>query len=144
MAFLSMTRLQVKSIFLLPKFFVQNEAIVKQLKTSAGFKKGKTLIDLGLGAWTVTLWESEDAMRAFYLSGAHRNIMPSLSAYSNEATTGNLTFDEADLPTWDFVHENLSKFGKFSSVLKEPTQSHLDKKIMKPKITFLTRPINPK
>ena len=144
MAFLSMTRLQVKSIFLLPKFIVQNEAIVKQLRSSAGFKKGKTLIDLGLGAWTVTLWDSEDAMRAFYMNGAHRNIMPSLSAYSNEAVTCHNAFDALDLPAWDYVHDKLSSLGKFSSALKEPTQNHLEKKIIKPKITFLTRPINPR
>ena len=141
MAFLSMTRLKVKSILLLPKFIVQNEAIVKQIRSSEGFRNGKTLLDPSLSAWTVTLWDSEDAMRAFYTSGAHRNIMPSLSFYSNEAVTAHMSFSEVDLPTWRFVHEQLSKIGKFSTVLKEPTQNHLDKIISKPSITLLTRPI---
>lgn len=103
MAFLSMIRLQVKSILLFPKFIILNEAIVKQIRFSNGFKKGKTLLDPSLGAWTMTLWESGEAMRAFYTSGAHRNIMPSLSFYANEAVVAHVDLDEDDLPTWDFV-----------------------------------------
>lgn len=143
MALLSMTRLQLKSISLLPKFIVQNEGVVKQLRVSDGFLNGKTMIDFNLGAWTTTLWENEDAMRAFYTSGAHRNIMPTLSDYSNEAVVCHIAFDGDGLPDWHFVHEKLSTIGKFSTVLKEPTQNHLNKKIVMPKVTFLTRPIKP-
>lgn len=143
MAFLSMTRLKIKSILLLPKFIIQNEAIVKQIRTSKGLKIGKSLLDPSLGAWTVSIWDSEESMRAFYTSGAHRNIMPSLSYYSSEAVTAHISFDEENLPSWDFVHEQLSKIGRFSTVLKDPSKNHLSKIIPKPKTTLLTRPINP-
>lgn len=144
MPVLAMTRLKLKSARLLPKFILENETAVKQLKTAKGFICGKTLAEPSLGMWTTTLWDSEENMRAYYISDAHSKLMPKLSHYACEAVTTHISFDEKKLPSWGFVHEQLSSKGRFSTVLKEPSQDHLNCFIKFPKITIFTRPLKPK
>jgi hypothetical protein len=80
MGVLSMTRIKLRSIRLLPPFLAQQEAAVKQLRSARGFIKGKALIDTSLATWTLVLWDGAEDMRAYYLSGAHRELMPKLRA----------------------------------------------------------------
>ncbi len=141
---LSMTRLKLKSAGLLPKFIIENETAVKQLKTAKGFICGKTLAELSLGMWTTTLWDSEENMRNYYTSGGHRELMPKLSQYASEAVTTHISYDQKELPSWAFVHEQLSAKGRFSTALKDPSQDHLNKIIKFPKITIFTRPLKPR
>jgi hypothetical protein len=143
MAFLSMTRLRVKSIWLLPKFILENSGVINQLRSSKGFKAGKTLLDPSLAAWTVTLWENEAAMRAFFGSGAHRASLPKLSFYADEASSGHMDFAETELPDWNFVYEKLSTIGKFTIPLQSPSQNHINQIIKRPSTTLLSYPIKP-
>lgn len=144
MPLLSMTRFKLKSYRLLPKVLRENKGIIEQLQISSGFIAGKTLIDPQLGLWTTTLWESEADMHAFYTSGAHRLIMPKLAEYACEAVATHIETDSQRLPSWEFVHDQLSKRGTFSLALKETTPDHDNKYIAPPKITLFTIPIKPK
>jgi hypothetical protein len=90
-----------------------------------------------------TIWKNEEAMRAFNISGAHRNIMRSFCNYVNEAATKHMEFNEVDLPAWKFIHVKLISIGTFSLALKEPSKNHLDRKIAMPKVTILTSLILP-
>jgi heme-degrading monooxygenase HmoA len=86
MPFISITRLRIHSIFILPKFMLANEASVKQLRKIDGFLKGKELIDKGLTFWTLTMWRDEIAMKAFRNSIPHRKAMQKLPSWCCEAS----------------------------------------------------------
>jgi hypothetical protein len=144
MTVLSMTRLQLKSIGLLPEFLIWNERLVKQLRVANGFIKGKTLGDERLGMWTAVLWNNEADMRAYFTSGTHGGLMPKLDYFSCASVTAHIPYDLAALPPWDFVHEKLSSIGRFSAVLRAPTDDHRNRIIAKPKMRLLTRPLKPK
>lgn len=144
MGVLSMTRIKLRSIRLLPAFLAQQEAAVKQLRSARGFIKGKALIDTSLGTWTLALWDSAEDMRAYYLSGAHRDLMPKLRDFACEAVTTDIPYDQPNLPSWEFVRQKLSSVGRFSTVLEKPSGDHLTRVIAKPKTTIFTRPIKAK
>lgn len=70
--------------------------IMKQLKTTnyLGFKKR--------GVWkthyTMTLWETEEDMKDFYLSGAHLDAMKNSKLIAKEIRT--ITIEADKLPSW--------------------------------------------
>lgn len=77
--------------------------IVRQLKTTdcADFKKR--------GFWTkhftMTLWNSEDEMKAFARSGAHAQAMKESAEIAKEI--GSITIDTNTLPSWKEAQEIL-------------------------------------
>lgn len=143
MPIIALTRLKLKSIMQLPKFVIENEAAVKQLRIAKGFIGGKTLIEPNLGLWTTTLWEDEESMKAYYTSGAHKALMPKLVIYACEAVTTHFDYPSKELPSWAFSYEQLMAKGKFSGILKDPSQDHQNHVMTFPKITFFSRQINP-
>jgi heme-degrading monooxygenase HmoA len=50
---------------------MQTQQAFSQIRTSEGFLKGKALSTPTLAMWTMSLWESEAALQAFYLTGSH-------------------------------------------------------------------------
>ena len=116
MPFVSVTRLRVKSIFYLLPFIRANEACVKALQTSEGLLKGKELIDKRLTFWTITVWETPEAMKKYRNSIAHRNAMQHLPAWCNEASYHHWIQEEADIPNWHTAAEKLFSAGTLSKV----------------------------
>jgi hypothetical protein len=144
MVVLSMTRFRLKSMWLLPKFMLANEAAVTQLRAADGFIEGKILADLPRDLWTCVMWASDADMKAYVTSGAHRALMPKLSSFACEGVTTHMPYDLLDLPSWTFVHQKLTAIGSFTSALDAPSQDHLAHVIAAPKSTLLTRPIKPR
>jgi hypothetical protein len=129
---------------MLPKFLFENEAAIKQLKIAQGFLAGKTLAEPSLALWTASLWDDENSLRNYYTSGAHKNLMPALVNFANEAVTTRLDYAERKLPSWTFCHQQLLTNGNFSKALENPTSDHISEFISRPKVTIFTRPIKPK
>lgn len=81
---------------------------MRQLKSTnyADFKK--------TGLWTMhytmTMWHSEEDMKAFAGSGAHREAMQKGAGIASEICT--LTIDATQFPGWKTAKEMLSKNGK--------------------------------
>jgi hypothetical protein len=144
MPILAMTRLRLKSPWLLPRFLYLNEFAVAQLRKAPGFLRGKLLAEPNLAMWTASLWNSEESMREFYLAGAHKLLMGRLNEFGCEAIAGHIGYDSAELPSWQFVHEQLRKAGRFNGGLSEPSESHRNRTVAGPKFTFLTRPLSRK
>lgn len=144
MNYLSITRLRLHSPFLLPRFLVQNEKAVRQLVRSKGFLQGTLLPEASLAMWTATLWASEEDIRSFYLSGKHKELLPSLSDFACESQVVHMPYDSDRLPSWTWAYEQLSTNGRFSKALKRPSENHIKGFIPAPKFTFLTRPLKPK
>jgi Domain of unknown function (DUF3291) len=133
MFYLAMTRLKLKSPRYLIPFWLHTEQVVKQMRASEGFVTGKLMGTLNLSMWTMTLWTSEEALRAFYLSGAHQNVMGKLSEWSSEAVAGHLAVETHQLPSWFEVRTTLCKIGCFAK-LAEPSIDHNNGAIENPKI----------
>jgi hypothetical protein len=144
MPILSMTRLRLKSIKLVPQFMWASETAVPQLRTASGFLCGKFLAELNLAMWTASLWFSGENMRAFYLSGAHRSLMPKLKDFACEAMVGHIIYDSSELPSWQFIYEELCKEGRYSDALSEPSDNHRNRNVAPPKFTLLTRQLSRK
>ncbi len=137
-----MTRLKLKSMVYLLPFWIQNEQVVHQLRSSQGFLKGKELATPNLSMWTATLWDSREDIRDFYLSGSHKKVMRNIDKWSSEAVTGHQEVDFLEIPDWEQIRQELTRNGYFIN-LKDASSKHQCKIISQPKITLLTRYISP-
>lgn len=142
MSYISVTRLKVKSIFLLPAFMKANEASVKSMKGMHGFMGGSELIDRGLVFWTLTMWDSEASMRVFRNGPAHRAAMQRLPDWCNEAAYVHWLQEDAGLPDWAAASKRLLTEGKLTKV-KTPSAAHAAGSIRPLRWTRLVRPLKP-
>jgi hypothetical protein len=125
MAFISATRLHLRSkwYFLQFQLYVLRSAL--QLKRSKGFRGGILGGDAEGGAWTVTAWDSDADMRAFRNAGAHRAAMPHLLNWCDEASYTHWPADTAALPPMEEAYQRLSTTGKISKV-NHPSAAHAE------------------
>src|SRR5262245_11076936 len=122
MPFVSVTRLHVRSWrFVLPFLFYTMRS-GSQARRSRGFRGGTLGNDAQRGNWTITLWESEDAMRSFRNSGAHRVAMQKLLNWCDEASYAHYTTEGTAIPPAEAAYERLSA-GKISKV-NHPSAAH--------------------
>jgi hypothetical protein len=127
-----------------PRFIWANEAVIAQLRAAPGFLRGKLMAEPSLAMWTASLWLSEESMRAFYLSGDHRAVMPRLGDFAAEAFVGHISYESSELPSWQFICENLCKVRRYSNaLLSEPNDDHRNRIVARPKFAFLTRQLRP-
>jgi len=126
MYFISVTRLRVKSFLSLPRFFLANEASLKQLKKTMGFVIGKELVDKKLTFWTITLWEAESNMKEFRNSIPHRKAMQNLPHWCDEASYLHWVQEEKILPDWKTVYDKMITEGKITKV-KFPSANQINK-----------------
>jgi quinol monooxygenase YgiN len=132
MAFISVTRLRVRSVFYLPQFIWYTLRSQRQVTRAEGFLAGRLMRDPGNAFWTVTAWKDEAAMRAYRGSGAHMKAMPKLLDWCDEASIAHWEQDGAELPAWSEAHRRMVAEGRMSKV-KHPSQAQLAKQIAAPK-----------
>ncbi len=91
MVFVSLTRLRLRSIRFVPLFAIHAMRTQKQVQRAPGFKVGALLPDRNWTFWTMTAWDSQASMRAYMTDGAHKQAMPKLMEWCDEASvaTGN-------------------------------------------------------
>jgi hypothetical protein len=116
--FVSVTRLRIRSIFFLPKFFIYNQRTVAQIVEAEGFVTGMLHVDRKLAFWTTTIWESDAAMRAYRNGGAHRAAMPKLSSWCDEASVAHWEQGEPILPSLNEARRRMLEEGRFTKVEK--------------------------
>jgi len=131
--FVSVTRLRVRSFRILPRFFLRNYLAQRQVVRSLGFLGGRLLIDARRTFWTLTVWESEKAMKAFRGSGAHAAVMPRLPKWCNEASYTHWESTNSEVPTWHEAYEHLLKDGRLSRV-ENPSQDHQARRFAPPRL----------
>ena len=119
MATVSVTRLRLRSAWLLPAFLWHAISSNAQSRKADGCAQGAVRRE-GLVFWTLTLWRDVESMRAFMLSGAHRTAMPHLVKWCDEAATTRFEWNEDQLPSWDEAKRRLAANGKLSPV-KHPS-----------------------
>ena len=134
MFFVSVTRLRLMSLRNLPAFLWFSLRSMLQARTSKGNMDVQTLKDRGLVFWTITVWRTEEDMRAFRNSGAHLKVMPRLARWCDEAVYAHWSQERADPPSWSAAWERLEKEG-ISTRLDKPSPDHLARKIPRPRVT---------
>jgi heme-degrading monooxygenase HmoA len=129
MSFISITRLHLRSKLFTPQFLLYAMKSAKQAERAPGFIAGKLM---GGGAnWTVTEWESEEAMRAYMINGSHRAAMPKLLHWCDEASIVNWDQDGQGLPSMQEAHRRMRDEGRVSKV-NQPSPDHLAKRTAEP------------
>jgi Domain of unknown function (DUF3291) len=121
--FASVTRLRVRSAKYLPVFLWQTLLAERQMRHAPGFSGGRLLIDVGRTFWTLTVWESDRAMKAFRGSGAHAKVMPRLMQWCDEAAYAHWEPTGDSIPSWLEAYEHLVSEGRLSRVA-HPSVDH--------------------
>jgi heme-degrading monooxygenase HmoA len=105
----------------------------RQIARAPGFVSGRLLVDAHLTFWTLSVWESERAMKAFRGSGPHAKVMPRLVEWCDEAAYAHWTANIAALPSWEEAHEHLVNEGRLSRVA-HPSPGHEARQFPKPRL----------
>jgi heme-degrading monooxygenase HmoA len=125
MVFVSLTRLRIRSIRFLPLFAVYAIRSRVQVSKSPGFQSGALFPDRHWTFWTMTAWDSQEDMRRYMTSGAHKRAMPHLVHWCDEASVAHWTQAEAELPSWTEADRRMRETGR-SSKVKHPSPRHAD------------------
>lgn len=116
MPVVSVTRLRVRSWRYLLPFIVFAVRSSRQAKVAQGNLGVSLLRDANLAFWTCTVWTTEDTMKSFMLSGPHRQVMPRLLNWCDEAALVHWTQPDAQQPDWREAHRRLLEQGRRSKV----------------------------
>ena len=134
MIFVSLTRLRIRSIRLLPFFGLYAFRVVSQVKKAPGFQMGAFLTDRSWTFWTMTGWDTQESMRQFMTTGAHQKAMPRLLHWCDEASVAHWTQPDASLPSWTEADKRMRETGRISKVL-HPSPQHATMSYRTPRTT---------
>jgi len=124
MPFVAITRLRLRGYRFLPAFGWHSLKSALQAERARGFLGGALSADpFRLTYWTVTVWESEAAMRAFRASGDHQRVMPRLAEWCDEASVAHWEQEDASVPAADEVLRRMVAGGR-ASRLNHPSPDH--------------------
>lgn len=122
MPFVSITRLRLRSWRYLPGFILQSLRAAWQANRARGNLSTCMMAEADLAFWTRTIWSDEPSMRSFMLSGAHRQTMPRLLDWCDEAAVVHWSQEAPAAPSWAECHQRLLGEGRVSKVA-HPSQA---------------------
>jgi hypothetical protein len=131
----SVTRFRLRSIRFLPIFGLHANRTIAQIRKADGFVAGAVQRDADLAFWTLTVWRDENAMRAYAASGAHREAMPRLANWADDASVGHWKQPGSDLPAWPEAVRRLREEGR-SLTLRHPVSDHPEQGFAEPRMTY--------
>lgn len=123
MAFVSLTRLRIRSFRFLPGFGLYVLRALSQVKKAEGFEGGALLADKSWTFWTMTAWDSQESMRRYMTDGSHKSAMPHLMHWCDEASVSHWDQPDERLPTWIEADQRMRSTGRPSKVLN-PSPQH--------------------
>jgi hypothetical protein len=101
---------------------------MKQAMSAPGCIEVKVRKTKGLSFWTLSLWDSEASLRSFLSSSPHREAMPKLFHWCDEAASSHWSIESQRLPSWEQATGNLIQQGRLSRV-KNPSKSQSEGRI---------------
>ncbi len=125
MVFVSLTRLRLRSVRFVPGFMLHASRSTRQIKQAAGFQAGAVLADRQWTFWTISAWDSGESMRRYMTTGGHKQAMPKLIEWCDEASVAHWEQDEATLPTWIEADQRMRSMGRISKV-RYPSPQHAE------------------
>ena len=129
----SVTRLRVRSVRFLPPFVWETFLSQRQASRAPGFLGGRLLLDAHRTFWTVTVWESERAMKGFRGTTPHAKVMLRLVEWCDEASYAHWIPTGASVPSWPEAYEHLVAEGRLSRVA-HPSPDHNARQFAKPRL----------
>lgn len=132
MFLVSVTRLRIRSWRFMPAFAVMALRTGNQVREAEGNLATHILRDGARIVWTMSMWKSEAAMRAYILAGAHRQAMRKLLEWCDEASVVHWEQEGAELPTWSEAHARMQNEGRPSKV-HHPSEAQQAYRVRKPK-----------
>jgi len=129
----SVTRLRVRSLRYIPAFVWETFLAQRQVMRAPGFMGGRLLLDARRTFWTLTVWDSERAMKAFRGSDPHASVMPRLVAWCDEASYAHWTPTAASVPSWPEAYDHLVDEARLSRVA-HPSPDHDSRHFAKPRL----------
>jgi hypothetical protein len=127
MPFVSITRLRLRSWRFVPGLIWYALLSKRQAQSAPGNLRALTLREAHNTFWTCTVWQDEAAMRAFMVTGAHRQAMRVLPEWCDEASVAHWQQDSAEQPAWIEVHRRMKSEGRRSKVRHpSPAQERLE------------------
>jgi len=142
MVFISVTRLRVRSWRFVPQFIWHALKTGRQVERASGFIGGRVLREARNAFWTLTAWEDETAMRAYRNAGAHRDVMPKLLEWCDEASVAHWSQDNLELPDWQESHRRMVEAGRLSKV-KHPSPAQASNYIAPPRPSRIEQVLKP-
>jgi hypothetical protein len=95
----------------------------RQARSAEGCLSGAVLSDRALTFWTLTLWDAEESMRRYMTAGAHRQAMPRLMTWCDEASVVHWMQDDTAMPAWPEADRRMRTAGRASKV-RNPSPDH--------------------
>ena len=123
MVFVSITRLRIRSLRFLPRFFIDTMLTGRQTKLANGFLGGSLLADRRRTFWTMTLWNDQSDMRTYMTTGSHLKAMPKLLGWCDEASVVHWTQHHSSAPDWLEADRRMRTEGRASKV-RYPSPNH--------------------
>jgi hypothetical protein len=117
MPIVSVTRLHLRSVRFLPAFFWYSNKSARQAKKTVGNLGVNLRKTNGLAFWTLTMWQSPEAMRVFVLAYPHKEAMQKLPYWCDEAAFADWEQDSTQWPSWEEAAQRLGASGRLARVL---------------------------
>lgn len=134
MAFISLTRLRLRSVRFLPLFALYTFRSLRQVRRAQGFKDGGLLAERDWTFWTLTGWERQEDMRRYMTSGAHKAAMPKLMNWCDEASVTHWEQVGDQIPDWAEADRRMRAEGRPSKV-RNPSPAHAGLQYRAPRLT---------
>ena len=112
----AVTRLRLRSWRFLIPFVIQASRARKQAANSLGCHGVVTRKTRGLAFWTLSLWEDEARLSAFLTGSPHRDGMPKLFPWCDEAVTVHWRVESQRMPGWQEATLQLQRGGRLLRV----------------------------
>jgi hypothetical protein len=128
MASISVTRLRLRSIRFFPAFLWHSIRSQNQAKRAPGNRAMALRFHKG-AFWTLTVWDTLEDTRAYMIAGAHREAMPRLLHWCDEASLAHWQDTADTLPSWDEAERRLATEGRLSKV-KFPSSAQAEGKTL--------------
>lgn len=106
----SVTHLELNSWWYLFHFMRHSTRSLKQARRAQGNLHASVRKTQGRSFWTLSAWESKQAMRQYMLSGDHKKAMPLLRKWCDKASTTH--WEEETLvftPDWTLAEQKLAE-----------------------------------
>lgn len=124
MPLVSVTRLRIARARHLLPFYVDVFRSLRQARRAPGYLSGSLLRDRDRAFWTLTLWEDEASMRAYRNAGAHKDAMPKLFEWCDEASVTHWEQAGRELPSWEEAEARMRAQPRWTK-LPRPSPRHV-------------------
>jgi len=116
MPLIAVTRLRIRSIRFLVPFAWHTWRSFRQARHAPGSLGARLRKAEGFAFWTTTMWHDESAMNAYRITPPHRQAMPHLLEWCDEAAVVHWNQELPVWPDWETAERRMAQSGCPSKV----------------------------